>query len=140
MKEWLTPEGITAVVTIVLLLLSVAKNVAQALGRKDLAAKLGEAEGKAATFSRVAGTLVKGVERVKREGKVDPKAVTALVATLREENLLNGVEEVVAPIVAEVKSVPIVAAVDPVAAVQRATARLEPKADPATGRLVRRVS
>lgn len=125
MKDWLTPEGITAAVTLLLLLLSVVKNVLQMLGKKELAEKLGEAHGKAETFARVAGTLVKGVERVKREGRLEPKAVTALIETLREENLLAGVEGVVRPIVDEVRAAP---AVSGETAVRMATARLDPSA------------
>ena len=120
-SSWVSPEGITAAVTVVLLLLSVAKNVAQGLGKKEFAARLGDAETKAETFSKITGSLVKGVDRVRREGRLDPKAVTELVATLKEENLLSGVEHLVAPIVAEVKAAP---AVSGETAVRMATARL----------------
>ena len=123
MREWLTPEGITAAVTLILLLLSIAKNVAQALGKKELAAQLGDAEAKAANFSKVAGTLVKGVDRVRREGRLDPKAVTQMLETLKDENVLSGVEHLVAPIVEQVKAAP---AVSGETAVRLATARLDP--------------
>ena len=123
MKDWLNPEGITAIVLAITLLLSIAKNVAQALGKKDLATKLEGAEAKAATFGRVAGTLVKGVERVKREGKLEPKAITALVETLREENLLAGVEPIVKPIVDEARAAPVSSGET---IVKLATARMDP--------------
>lgn len=123
-KEWLTPDGLAVIAMVITLLLSLAKNVADLFGKKELATKLGEAQTKAATAARVAGTVMKGVERVKREGKLEPKAITQLVETLREENLAAGIEEVVKPILAEVRVAP---ATPPEVVVQRVTAKLDPK-------------
>lgn len=123
-SAWLTPEGIMALATLLALLLSIAKNLAQASGRKTLAAQLGAAEAQAAAMGKVAGTLVKGVERVKREGRLEPKVITQLVETLREENLLGGVEHLVKPIVEDARAAPLAPAE---AVVARAATRIARK-------------
>lgn len=114
MKEFLTtPEGITALCTLLTLVLSVLANVFTSLGWKNAAAR-------AATAGKIAGTVVKGVERAK--GKLDRQSATALIETLREENLAADIETLVKPIIEGVR-----AGTPPEAAVRAATARMDPR-------------
>lgn len=120
MAEWLTPDGVMAMVLLLTTLMGVVAAVLQAAGKKELADKVRAAQGQTETVSRALGVVVKGLERGKKG--LDPKSVTRVVEAIREESLKEGTEDVLKPIVAGVRAAP---DVEPGAVVKAATTRLD---------------
>lgn len=115
-SQWATPDGVTAIVLLVTTVLGFVATLLQRAGKNEWAEKARQAEAHAQTAAKVAGVVVKGLERAK--GRLDPRAVTELVQVLREENQAAGVEDVVRPILADVRD-----GAPPEVAVRSATTR-----------------
>lgn len=93
MNEWLSPTGISTILALVALVVSLVQNVRQKW-------KQGRTEELVTTFSQVATTVIAGVEKAKKG--LTPEDVHAFTETLRKAN--EDVEDVVKPMVVAVRA------------------------------------
>jgi hypothetical protein len=93
---WLTPDGVTAIISVVAMLLSVGVAVAKTLGKRELVDKLAAAD---ARFGAAAGALTSVVRGVEDFRRINPTTAKLLAERVRAVALEQGTEGVLAPVV-----------------------------------------
>lgn len=99
LKLWMTPEGFMVIFAMVLVLGGLIVKALRMAGKTEAADTVQSLLVRAETAEKVLGSVMTGVQKFKITA--GPTEAAALIETIRSTNKDQGVEEIVAPIVAD---------------------------------------
>lgn len=99
LKMWMTPEGFMVIFAMVLILGGLIVKALRAVGKDTAADTVQSLLTRAETAEKVLGSVMTGVQKFKLTAT--PAEAKALIDTMKKTNMDQGVEELVAPIVAD---------------------------------------
>jgi hypothetical protein len=112
MSSWLTPQGVTTIIFVLGLVLSLVANVAQRFQWTKVQAVADTATAHLGSAEKVLGVVVRGIERAKTGGGLPPEAVREVVEAIRTESQTHGTEPLLSAVVSAVQQDPTIAPAD----------------------------
>lgn len=136
---WLSEEGITAMVSIAVTVLTVIKLALERTGRLAEAQKVAAGTAALEKGATTLGAVVGAIAELRRTGELGPAQAAALIGKIKATTSMLEVDKVLDAIVQSEKAAPTAPGAAPLAAVEAAKAVLTPPEAPAAS-ILRRIT